>query len=317
MEKQLANIICLMGPTATGKTELAIKLKDDFPVEIVSVDSAMVYRHMDIGTAKPTPEELIKAPHHLINLRDPAAPYSAGDFRLDVERVIQSILKRGKIPLLVGGSMLYFHILQNGVAQLPSADERIRINLLEEAKNFGWAFMHKKLERIDPKIADQIHPNDSQRIQRALEVFTISGNSMSSLQKKAIKTFSNYRFINITLEPADRKNLHERIRKRFLVMLEKGFLDEVEQLWKREDLTTDLPSIKCVGYRQVWSYFDGLYDQVTLQEKIIVATRQLAKRQLTWLRHWNPVWRFYFEDNNCYQQIKIHLIKELEHENTH
>ena len=306
MNQQLP-IICLMGPTATGKTDLAIELVQRFPLEIISVDSAMVYRDMNIGTAKPTLEALLKAPHRLINLRDPAEPYSVGNFRVDVQAAIEEIRQQGKVPLLVGGTMLYFYILQNSMASLPEADQTIREALVIEAERIGWPAMHKKLEVVDPVTASQLHPNDSQRIQRALEIYEITGQSMTSLQNLHSSKPFPYKFINIILEPQDRKHLHDRIAERFANMLAQGFLEEVKQLRKRNDLNVQLPSIRTVGYRQAWAYFDGQYDKEMLKERAVIATRQLAKRQLTWLRRWQEASRFYFENKNLYQQTIQYL----------
>lgn len=310
-------IISLMGPTASGKTDLAIALIQHFPVEIISVDSAMVYRGMNIGTAKPTPEALKKAPHHLIDLCDPVMPYSAGHFRTDALALIEEIIARNKIPLLVGGTMLYFHVLQNGVASLPIADPLIRETLTQEADAIGWPQMHEKLKQIDPEMSAQLHPNDSQRIQRALEVYKITGKTMTELQATQIAEALPYRFITIALEPKNRKHLHYRIEQRFQSMMATGFLEEVKQLKLREDLHPKLPSIRTVGYRQAWSYLSGEYAIKTMQDRAVFATRQLAKRQLTWLRRWKNVSRFYFEDQHLQNQVIRYLQKELSIEYRH
>ncbi len=289
-------LIFLMGPTASGKTDLVIELvkNKSLPVEIISVDSAMVYRGMDIGTGKPSKEELAIVPHHLIDIRDPSDPYSAADFREDALKLIVDITKRGKIPLLVGGTLLYFRALEKGLSPLPSADPIIREKLLKEAREIGWEAMHQRLAKIDPSAANRIHPNDPQRIQRALEVYEITNKPMSELFKdKSLQVNESlqsndlnlqYKIHSFALVPRDRKFLHDRIAKRFLKMLELGLLEEVKHLFNRGDLHANLPAIRSVGYRQVWQYLAGeiSYDDMVL--KAMTATRQLAKRQLTWLR---------------------------------
>ncbi len=309
MNQSMQPVICLMGPTATGKTELAIRLVQQFPCEIVSVDSAMVYRDMNIGTAKPTPEELIKAPHQLIDLCDPVIAYSAGGFRQDAIAAMIKIINRGKIPLLVGGTMLYFHVLQNGMAVLPKAEDAVRESLLREAEKIGWQGLYRKLQHIDPKMAVQLHPNDSQRIQRALEIYEITGQTMTELRKVHSAQSLPYTFVNLIIEPQDRGCLHRRIEQRFKLMLKAGFLEEVAQLKSRHDLHDGLPSIRTVGYRQVWAYLNNEYSKEKMQERVIIATRQLAKRQLTWLRSWNMSCRFYFEDQRLFSQLALYLEK--------
>jgi len=279
-----------MGPTASGKTAVAMDFAQQGAFEIISVDSAMVYRGMDIGTGKPSREELAKAPHRLIDIRDPSEPYSAADFRLDAIREIESVLANGKIPLLVGGTMLYFRALQQGLASLPAADPEIRAELAEEAKNAGWPALHKKLAVVDPEAALRIHPNDQQRIQRALEVYQQTGQPMTALlvdEKPA-----DFNFINIAIIPSDRAVLHERIAKRFHQMLALGLVDEVKAMFERDDLSPDLPSIRAVGYRQVWAHLAGEIDYDEMVERGIIATRQLAKRQHTWLRGWEGLHAF-------------------------
>jgi tRNA dimethylallyltransferase len=310
----MKTVFCLMGPTASGKTDLAVQLVQHYPFEIISVDSAMVYRGMDIGTAKPTSAELTKAPHHLINICDPASPYSAGKFRQDALQVIDEIVARDKIPLFVGGTMLYFNVLQNGVAQLPTADEAIRLSLNNKAKQLGWPAMHQQLQSIDPVIAKKLHPNDSQRIQRALEVHQICGKTMTELQKSQTLTQPPFQFINISIDVSDRIKLHQRIEKRFEIMLNQGFLEEVAQLKQRSDLHSMLPAIRTVGYRQAWSYLDGLYDQATMKQRAIIATRQLAKRQLTWLRRWKNLTTYQMDDKNLYTNISRQIEKTLNQE---
>lgn len=277
-----------MGPTAAGKTPLAVELVSRFPCEIISVDSAMVYREMNIGTAKPDAETLKKAPHHLIDFLDPKEIYSAGKFRDDVLREINLIIARGKIPLLVGGTMMYFRILQQGLAVLPKADASVRAELEKCAEDQGWPSLHQELANVDSEAAKKINPNDSQRIQRALEVYILSGRTISEWQKDT-NSNTDYDFCNIALSPVDRKILHERIEKRFDAMLASGFIEEVEKLYARGDLTPDLPSIRSVGYRQVWEYLSGLSTYEEMRDKAIAATRQLAKRQITWLRSWPNV----------------------------
>jgi tRNA dimethylallyltransferase len=280
-------LICLMGPTASGKTQLAIELVKRFPVEIISVDSAMVYRGMDIGTAKPSAEVLQLAPHRLLDIRDPAEPYSAAQFREDALREIEDIIARGKIPLLVGGTMLYFSALQKGLATLPSADVEVRAKLTAEGVEQGWPALHARLKAVDPVAGQRIHPHDSQRIQRALEVYILTGKSLTEWQQEAPPALSAYPICNIAIAPEDRSLLHERIAQRFSAMLAEGFIDEVEKLFLRTDLNLETPAIRSVGYRQVWEYLLGNLTYSEMEERAIIATRQLAKRQLTWLRHWS------------------------------
>lgn len=280
-----------MGPTAAGKTKLAIELTQKFPCEIISVDSGMIYRDMDIGTAKPTLSELAIAPHHLINILDPAETYSAAQFRIDALEIINNILARGKIPLLVGGTMLYFKILQQGISKLPAANAEIRAKLNRELERFGLAALYKKLSIIDPPIAQRIKPNDQQRILRALEVYEVSGKAMSAWFNAEILQPLPYKIINLIIAPAVRANLREKIAKRLDLMLQQGFVTEVEKLKARKDLHKDLPSMRAVGYRQIWQYLDGELAYDAMCELVNIATNQLAKRQLTWLRSWqNADW---------------------------
>jgi tRNA dimethylallyltransferase len=282
--------IGLAGPTASGKTAAAFAVAARHPVEIISVDSALVYRGMDIGTAKPTPAELAAVPHHLINIRDPLQAYSAAEFAADATRLIEEISARGKLPLLVGGTMLYFKALFDGLDDMPPADPTIRAALLAEAGVKGWPAMHAELATVDATTAARLAPNDSQRISRALEVFRLTGQPLSFFhQKNAIKKVAaGARTIRagnlISLEPQDRAWLHERIAQRFDAMLAAGFLDEVKALRARGDLHADLPSMRCVGYRQAWEALEGISPMAELRDKGIFATRQLAKRQITWLR---------------------------------
>lgn len=286
-------VIFLMGPTASGKTDLAIALQQHLPVELISVDSTLVYRGMDIGTAKPTAEELAAAPHRLIDIRDPSEPYSVADFLIDAEREIADIHRAGKIPLLVGGTMLYFRALLDGLAEMPAADADVRAQIEREAEEFGWPYIHQQLAAVDPQTAAEIHPNHSQRVSRALEVYRVSGKTMSQLRElqhaqSVSGSFSErYDLCQLAIAPRDRSILHKRIELRFDTMLEKGLIREVRALYERGDLHKDLPAIRAVGYRQVWDYFDGLWDYKEMTERGIIATRQLAKRQFTWLRGWS------------------------------
>jgi tRNA dimethylallyltransferase len=281
----MTSIACLLGPTASGKTAAALAFAARYPVEIVSVDSALVYRDMDIGTAKPTPEERAHVPHHLIDIIEPTQSYSAADFRADTLRLVDDILKRGKVPVLVGGTMLYYKALTQGLNDLPSADQAVRAELEVEAAREGWPALHARLARVDAASAARLAPNDAQRIQRALEVFVLTGQPMSELlDASALDTAMPYRFVPIALEPSERSVLHERIAARFDAMLAAGFVDEVTSLRARGDLHAGLPSMRCVGYRQAWEYLDGAIDYATMRDKGVFATRQLCKRQLTWLR---------------------------------
>ncbi|MGB7815165.1 MAG: tRNA (adenosine(37)-N6)-dimethylallyltransferase MiaA [Methylotenera sp.] len=277
--------IFLMGPTASGKTGAVVELYSKLPVEIISVDSALVFKDMNIGTAKPGAEVLAKAPHHLIDIIDPTNAYSAANFRNDALRLMAEITTRGKVPLLVGGTMLYFKALQGGLSGLPEASPSIRAKLDTEATQAGWPAMHSKLAAIDPETAERLKPNDTQRIQRALEVHEITGETMSSLFSKQTSEVLPYKLLKIALVPSDRKVLHERIALRFEQMLANGFLDEVRALKvKYPTLTPESTSMRCVGYRQALEHISGQYDEKELCDRGIFATRQLAKRQLTWLR---------------------------------
>ncbi|WP_415884677.1 tRNA (adenosine(37)-N6)-dimethylallyltransferase MiaA [Neptuniibacter sp. QD34_54] len=275
-----------MGPTASGKTDLAMKLYDHMPCEIVSVDSAMIYKGMDIGTAKPDHETLARYPHRLIDICDPSEAYSAAEFRMDALKQIEEIRSAGKVPILTGGTMLYFHALKNGLANLPEADAAVRERLLQEAEAEGWAAMHARLAEVDPESAKRLNPNDAQRLQRALEVYEITGRSMTDLWAEQEKQKPDFPIVSLAVMPQERSELHDRIARRFDIMLEQGFVDEVRTLWDRGDLDLQMPSVRCVGYRQVWEYFAGTWDYDTMKFKGVVATRQLAKRQVTWLRSW-------------------------------
>jgi tRNA dimethylallyltransferase len=281
-------IICLTGPTAAGKSAATLALAGRWPIEVINVDSATIYRGMDIGTAKPTAAERDRVAQHLLDIRDPAQSYSAAEFRADAKRLIEDIRRRGRVPLLAGGTMLYFKALREGLDDLPSADPALRASLEARAARIGWPAMHAELARLDPDTAARLKPNDSQRIQRALEVCMVSGQPMSSLLRQAAKQRPTdtdaQRYVTISLEPADRLALHERIASRFDAMLAQGLVDEVMALRQRGDLHPGLPSIRCVGYRQIWAYLAGEIDLADARASGIAATRQLAKRQLTWLR---------------------------------
>ena len=279
--------ICIAGPTASGKSAVALALAGLVPAEIVSVDSALVYRGMDIGTAKPTPAERAAVPHHLIDILDPREAYSAAEFVRDAQRLIGEIHARGRVPLLVGGTMLYFKALFEGLDALPPADPAVRRQIEERAARDGWPALHAELARVDPVTAVRLAPADSQRIQRALEVWQLTGQPLSALHTTksiAISACPSSSGALFSLEPVDRAWLHERIARRFDDMLSAGFIDEVAALRARGDLHPDLPSMRCVGYRQVWETLDGRAPLATLRDRGIAATRQLAKRQLTWLR---------------------------------
>lgn len=276
--------IFIMGPTASGKTELAVECVKQLPCDIISVDSALVYREMDIGTAKPDAETLKLAPHRLINLIDPAQSYSAAQFRDDALREMADIVSQGRIPLLVGGTMLYFKALQEGLSILPSASPEVREKLETMGRELGWGAMHQWLVEVDPISAQRIHPNDPQRIQRALEVYEITGKTLTEFWQQQHVQNLPYNRIKIALVPEDRELLRQRISQRFHKMLELGFIDEVNKLKSRGDLNLDMPSMRCVGYRQAWEYLENKTNFDEMVEKGIIATRQLAKRQMTWLR---------------------------------
>ncbi|SUC10127.1 tRNA delta(2)-isopentenylpyrophosphate transferase [Pasteurella canis] len=301
--------IFLMGPTASGKTDLAIKLRQVLPVEVISVDSALIYKGMDIGTAKPNDEELALAPHRLINICDPSESYSAANFRQDALREMEQITAQGKIPLLVGGTMLYYKALLEGLSPLPSADENIRAEIESKAQQLGWAALHQELTRIDPISAQRINPNDSQRINRALEVFYITGKTLTTLTEQKGDALP-YQILQFATTPKDRQILHERIAIRFKKMIQLGFQQEVEKLYQRGDLHADLPAIRCVGYRQMWEYLRGDYSHEEMIFRGICATRQLAKRQITWLRGWKyPIeWLDSLEIEEAKQKIINSLI---------
>ncbi len=278
-------IVCLTGPTAAGKSAATHALAKRWPIEIITMDSATIYQGMDIGTAKPSPAERQAVPHHLLDIRDPAQSYSAAEFQRDAVDLIDSIEKRGGIPLLCGGTMLYYKALREGLNDLPGADATVRAQIELEAEQRGWPAMHAELAGYDPATAARLAPNDSQRLQRAIEIYRVSARPMSSwLAESRHSPAPSRRYITVSLEPSDRKALHERIAARYQHMMSAGLLDEVRALHKRPDLHVGLPSIRCVGYRQLWSHLDGEVDLTTAIEQAIAATRQLAKRQLTWLR---------------------------------
>lgn len=280
----LPRVILLMGPTASGKTALGIQLAKALNGEIISVDSALVYRGMDIGTAKPDLEERDGIEHHLIDILDPSEAFSAGQFRKKALWLIDEIIKRGKTPVLVGGTMLYFHVLLNGIAKLPAANKDIRQQINQQAEENGWHAVHERLKKADPTAAKRIHPNDTQRIQRALEVYLVSGRTQTQWLAEQVNQPLPFQAIKFAIAPSDRAELHEKIVRRFDLMLENGFLDEVKSLYAQGNLDDSMPAIRSVGYRQAWIFLDGSYDKATFREKSIIATRQLAKRQFTWLR---------------------------------
>lgn len=305
-ETSLPQAIFLMGPTASGKTALAIELVENYNCEIISVDSALVYKGMDIGTAKPDAELQARAPHRLIDLIDPAEAYSAATFREDALREMADITAKGKVPLLVGGTMMYFKFLRDGAAKLPTADESVRQRLLAEGEEFGWPHMHAKLADIDPVSAERLKPRDSQRIQRALEVFEVSGKTLTQFWSEQDEQPLLYDVISFAVMPKERKTLHKRIAQRYQIMMKQGFVEEVKTLFARADLHEELPSIRCVGYRQVWQYLKGEIDYDEMVERGIIATRQLAKRQITWLRSWPDLHWLDTEDPNLLQSaLKI------------
>ena len=299
--------IALMGPPASGKTDLAVDLVERLPCDIVSVDSALVYRGMDIGTAKPGPEVLERAPHRLIDICDPSEAYSAARFCEDAERAMAEIRAAGRVPLLVGGTMLYFRALQQGLSPLPAADPAVRARLDEEAQSEGWAALHRRLATVDPQSARRIHPNDPQRIQRALEVYEITGRPLSQLTRIQRRPVLPYRLLKLARAPEERATLHRRIEQRFLNMLELGFETEVRALWARGNLTPELPSMRCVGYRQMLKYLFGEYTLDAMVQRGIIATRQLAKRQLTWLRSESDI--HWIGDGDAPLERALHLIR--------
>jgi tRNA dimethylallyltransferase len=281
--------ICLMGPTASGKTALAVELVQRLPLEIINVDSAQIYREMDIGTGKPDAETLRIAPHRLISFLDPSQTYSAARFRSDAIQEMASIREAGKVPLLVGGTMLYFKALRDGLSVLPQASAEVRSVITEIAARHGWSEVHARLSAVDPVAAKRIHPNDPQRLQRALEVFMLSGRSMSELQVNSLDVAESENLLFVSIQPSERSVLHSKIEKRFRQMVTDGLVEEVSKLYARGDLHAGLPSMRSVGYRQVWQYLDDEISFDAMVERGIIATRQLAKRQVTWLRSWGEL----------------------------
>jgi tRNA dimethylallyltransferase len=291
-------VIAIMGPTASGKTGLALDIAAKVESEVISVDSALVYKGMDIGTAKPTQEEQAGVVHHLIDIIDPAQSYSVSQFVNDTNALIGDILARGKVPILAGGTMMYFNALINGISPLPKSDEKIRDEIAQQAQRLGWSKLHDELRGVDPISGERIHPNDPQRITRALEVYRSTGKTLTHWQQQEGEKCP-YNIAQFAIAPAERAVLHERIATRFDLMLEQGFENEVVKLYERSDLHEDLPSIRSVGYRQMWQYLDGQLSYAEMRERGIIATRQLAKRQLTWLRGWEQVtWLDTFANDN-------------------
>ena len=291
-------VIAIMGPTASGKTGLALDIAAKVESEVISVDSALVYKGMDIGTAKPTQEEQAGVVHHLIDIIDPAQSYSVSQFVNDTNALIGDILARGKVPILAGGTMMYFNALINGISPLPKSDEKIRDEITQQAQRLGWSKLHDELRSVDPVSGERIHPNDPQRITRALEVYRNTGKTLTYWQQQKGEKCP-YNIAQFAIAPEDRAVLHNRIATRFDMMLEQGFEKEVVKLYERSDLHEDLPSIRSVGYRQMWQYLDGHLSYAEMRERGIIATRQLAKRQLTWLRGWEQVtWLDTFANDN-------------------
>lgn len=305
--KKLPPAIAILGPTASGKSNLALSITDHFPIEIISIDSAQVYRYMDIGSAKPDPQILTKIPHHLINLIDPDQQYSAAQFRHDALLTMKEITRRGNIPLLVGGTMLYFKALREGLSDLPPADQQIRKEIEASAAEKGWSTLHHLLQSVDPMSAERIQPNDSQRIQRALEIYYLTGKPMSQQMVSSQHASIPYRLISIALLPSDRKVLHQRIQHRFETMLKMGLIEEVRSILSQFPLTLEMPSMRCVGYRQVYQYLQSQLSLMELREKGAAATRQLAKRQLTWLRSMEQLTEFDCLADNLLEQVMYYL----------
>lgn len=307
MAQQSAPAVVLTGPTGSGKTDWALRLAEELPVEIVSVDSAQVYRGLDIGTAKPSREIRARIPHHLIDIRDPAESYSAGQFVADATRLIGEITARGRLPLLVGGTMLYLRALSAGLSELPQASAEVREAIDRRAEREGWAALHEELARVDPEAAARIHPNDPQRIQRALEVYYTTGRPITELQRERRAAHPPPRLRRWALVPADRAALHRRLERRFLGMMERGFLEEVTILHERGDLTPRHPAIRAVGYRQLWGHLDGEYSLEEGIRRAIAATRQLAKRQLTWIRSEREIQWIDPEEPGAYENWSTNL----------
>ncbi len=303
--------VLLMGPTASGKTDLAISLCKRFPCDIISVDSALVYRGMDIGTAKPDADTLRRAPHQLIDIRDPEESYSAGDFVRDARAAIDRSISNGRIPLLAGGTMMYFRALTEGIADLPAADDAVRLQIDQEAEKKGWPAMHAELASVDPLVATRLNPNDSQRIQRALEVFRVSGKALGEWQRDAVANTGDRAYVKIALQIEPRKLLHDRIEQRLEQMIADGFEAEMQTLRARPGLNKDSSAMRCVGYRQFWAYLDGDYSQSEARDRTLFATRQLAKRQLTWLRSESDVFSVDPLEAGTKDTISRHLVRDL------
>jgi len=305
LAKKKPIVLCLMGPTASGKTDLAIALAQAFPIEIINVDSAQIYQGLDIGSGKPALSIRQQIPHHLMDFLDPALAYSAAQFCQDAKEIIADILQRNKLPVLVGGTMLYFKALQQGLSVLPNADPSLREQLTQQAQIQGWLALHQQLQNIDPVSASQIRPSDPHRILRALEIYYLTGKPKSYWVSQPREEVSPFKFINISVEPiiSPRAELHQRIAVRFNAMLEQGFVQEVAKLQARGDLKPTLPAIRAVGYRQIWQYLLGEISEENMKANVIAATRQLAKRQLTWLRHWQDVMRFDFQAEQLVTEV--------------
>lgn len=306
-------VIFLMGPTASGKTDLAIELHKKLGCELISVDSALVYRGLDIGTAKPTATELTEAPHHLIDIREPDNPYSASEFVSDATKIINASIRQGKIPVLVGGTMLYYKALRDGLADLPNADQVIRSKIAKQANEKGWAYMHQMLASIDPTAAEKIQPADQQRIQRALEVYQLSGKTITEHYQEQNDNALPHPILNIAIAPTDRKILRARISQRFEHMLANNFIAEVEELYVNKKFSAELPALRSVGYRQACQYLSGEIDIQLMKETAITATAQLAKRQMTWLRKWPELHWLETNDNDNFNETKrlIEIMKDL------
>ncbi len=303
----MSQVIFLMGPTAAGKTDIAIQAARDFPIDLISVDSALIYKHMDVGTAKPDAVTLAKAPHALIDLIEPEQSFSVAEFCQQALVEIKKSHQANRVPLLVGGTMMYFNALQYGLSELPEADAAVRQELALATQRHGLEFMHQQLQQIDPVSAKRIHPHDSQRIQRALEVYHVSGQSMTELIAQQPKHKFPYQAVNLISAWQDREQLRERIAQRFEIMLRQGFLQEVELLRCREGLSCEMPSMRSVGYRQMWEHLDGVYDFDEMKERAIIATRQLAKRQYTWLRKVRDAQWYHMDDSGSRPQIMLKI----------
>ena len=303
--------VALMGPTASGKSELAVQLAQRLNGEVISVDSALVYKGLDIGAAKPSLDERRGIPHWLIDIRDPAIAYSAAEFCQDAKQLIEKIVARGKVPILAGGTMLYFKALLEGLSPMPPSDPELRVRIESDAKKIGWPSMHERLARVDPESAQRIHPNHSQRIARAIEVWEVSGKPMSEWQDGGTGGLNtSYRWQQFALVYEDRAILHDRIAHRFDVMLNEGLIDEVRALYKRKDLHSELPAMRAVGYRQVWQYLDGDFPLEELRDRAVAATRQLAKRQLTWLRGWHGIQSVKMQKNDGQLRLMTEIADE-------